>query len=362
MLAIGGCYGPRVPTGAACDPLAPACPDGQACVTTAGGSFCGEPGQGPDAAPDVPPVDAGALAHVKLAPGWSADVFRDFSADHAFVPVEFVDGAESYSNLPDRLFVLDAPFARTLGMLAGRQVIELSREGYVVHDFGRHAPNTAGLPDYLRGATFVASLDGGGPAVLVSSSSSLGGDGSFKIDPAWSIATDDVKNNVRAVLYDQAGAFDARPAAEGYLGTQNGVVRRSDDMLIVPGDNQSMRVIGEDLLVARFVMGAGMQLIRVAGKTHEEKQLASARDLQIGDGAPPPPALAWAVVDQQAVKLVGEGGELDTIAETNDPDFVWQAVAAPAKPHPLAGATPTLYVLEGNRARDVDRVLVLTGP
>jgi len=63
-LLVAGCYGPRVPDGVRCDPTSPACPSGQTCVTTAGGSICTSAVSGPDApatdaqldaAPDAPP-------------------------------------------------------------------------------------------------------------------------------------------------------------------------------------------------------------------------------------------------------------------------------------------------------------------
>lgn len=58
-LALAGCYSPRAPFGAPCDPAASACPSGQACVRQENGTFCDVP---PDAASDAPATrDAAAI-------------------------------------------------------------------------------------------------------------------------------------------------------------------------------------------------------------------------------------------------------------------------------------------------------------
>ena len=58
-LLVAGCYGPRVPDGVRCDPESPACPTGQTCVTTAGGSICTSAVSGPDAPATDAQLDAG---------------------------------------------------------------------------------------------------------------------------------------------------------------------------------------------------------------------------------------------------------------------------------------------------------------
>jgi hypothetical protein len=56
IAGLGGCFSPRPPTGAPCDPASPAaCPAGQVCTAQAAGHFCLEPGTGveTDASPDT---------------------------------------------------------------------------------------------------------------------------------------------------------------------------------------------------------------------------------------------------------------------------------------------------------------------
>jgi hypothetical protein len=105
-----------------------------------------------------------------------------------------------YSNQPDGVFVLRPPFAEALAVISGRAVFELTATSFTVHDHGKHAPNTAGLPDHIRDGRFVPDLDATGPALLLASSSDLGGDGTFRVTPAWAISSDRTTNNTRAIL------------------------------------------------------------------------------------------------------------------------------------------------------------------
>jgi hypothetical protein len=366
LLLACGCYAPSVPAGAPCDPAAPRCPGGQVCVPAAGGHVCGTPGAvdappGGDA-PDPPPE----LAHVRPAPGWTAAIYRDFSARYDYVAADFVDGPETYSNQPDGMFVLRPPFAEALAVIAGRDVLELTASAFTAHDYGSHPPNTAGLPDHLRGGTFVPDLDGGGPALLLSSSSASSGDGTFRVTPMWAIASDRTTNNTRGILWDPTGRFDAIAAPEGYLGTMAGVVRRSTGSMgapILAGDTKTMHLAGDDLLITRQ-LATSVQLLRITTGTHEEKPLVERSFIELADGPAPDPYLAWAILDSSLLVLVRPDGTLETVAESTDPAYHWQAAAAAAPPHALAGtaAAPIVYVLEGNRTRDLDRVIAIRTP
>jgi hypothetical protein len=358
LLLLGGCYAPSTPAGAPCDPEAPSCPAGQSCVPAAGGGYvCGQPDGADAAPPDAPPV----LGHVRGAPGWSARVFQDFSGRFKYVMTDFVDVDETYDNQPDSMFVLEPPFAEALAVLAGRVVIELTGSKYTPHDFGAHAPNTAGLPDHLRGGTYVPALGLGGAALLLSSSSRITGDGTFRVTPAWAISSDRTTNNTRAILWDAAGRFDGGAAPEGYLGTMGGVVRRSTGSTgaaIIAGDTKTMHLSGVNLLLTRQ-LATSVQLIEVATGTHAETILAERTMIELADGPAPAPHRAWAILDRAQLVLVHGDGTLETVAESTDAAYTWEAAAAAAPPHPLAGAGPTVYLIESNRALDVDRVLAI---
>lgn len=363
LLLSCGCFAPRAPGGAPCDPAAPLCPDGQVCLPFAGAHACDADPPPPDDAANDAPSD---LAHVRPAPGWAASVFHDFSARFDHVPIDFVDGPEMYGNEPDSLFVLRPPFAEALAVVAGRVVIELTAATYTAHDFGQHAPNTPGLPDHLRAGTWVPDLDNAGPSLLLVSSSANGGDGTFRVTPAWTITSDRTTNNTRGILWDATGRFDGLPAADGYLGTMGGLVRRSTGSAgaaIVPGDTKTMHLAGDDLLVTRQ-LATSVQLLQITTGTHAEKPITERAFVELAEGPAPAPYLAWAILDSSVLVLIRADGILEIVAESTDPAYEWQAAAAAAPPHALAGtaAAPIVYVLEGNRARDIDRVIAIHRP
>ena len=200
--------------------------------------------------------DAGPLAHVEIRPGWTVEVFHDFSAKHEFRTADFIDGPDVYSNLPTSLFILEAPFPRLLGMTAGRQLIEIGRTEYIVHDYGMHPPDTTDVPDGLLDGVYVPNLDNNGPALLLASSSANTGDGTFRVKPDYSIGTDINFNNVRAVIWDETGAFDAKGVPEGYLLAQTALERRSDTTAIITGDVGTGRIVGSDIIIAEILPGA----------------------------------------------------------------------------------------------------------
>lgn len=106
------------------------------------------------------------------------------------------------------------------------------------------------------------------------------------------------------------------------------------------------------------------RLIRVqamAAGMYPETQLAQAGRVVLGEGTPPG-AQAWAVIDNARLAAVTATNDIDTIAESIDPAYQWRSAVSPPPGHPLATAPNIVYVLEGNRVLDIDRVLVLTKP
>ncbi len=368
LLLIGGCFAPSTPAGVPCDPSAPVCPTGQACEPVAGGGFaCG--GGPADPGTDARPGDAGTdgpteLAHVRTAAGWSTRVLHDFSARFTYVPIDFVDGTELYSNQPDHMFVLRPPFAEALAVVAGRVVIELTATTYTPHDYGQHVPNTAGLPDHLRGGTYVPSLDGGSPALLLSASSMSTGDGTFRVTERWAISSDRTNNNTRAILWDSTGAYKGNGLPDGYLGAMNGVFARSAAPMTAPivgGDIRTMHLAGASMLLTRELATGQMELIEMTdGMPPLVKTITESASIELADGPAPAPHLAWAIIDRKRLVLIRADRSFETVAESTDPTYGWQAAAVAAPPHALAGTSgPIIYLLEGNRAREIDRVIAI---
>jgi hypothetical protein len=308
----------------------------------------------PDAPPDAPP-----FAYIDLAAGYDVSLFQDFSSAFVFDAMDWPEMTEFHDNAARYLFTLDTPFPKGLGVIAGRTIFVLDGASLETHDFGQHPRNTAGQADNLTGAVLVPNFSLAGTALVVSSGSEDTGDGLFAIDAQWAISTDLSVNNTRCVLYDATGAFDAQATAQRYLGGQGGVVRRSDQVVVAPGDIRSMRLIDEDLLVTRFLTAtATEEPVRRVGTPHAATVLPRTR-LRIVDVAPPASAIAWAIADETQLVLVRPDGTLDVIAELTDPAYRWASAHLPPDGHPLAGR---IYVLESNRDRDLDRVLAITTP
>jgi hypothetical protein len=307
-------------------------------------------------APDAP---VSTVDHVVMAPGWSVAVYRDFSALHDYRDADFIDSDETYSNVPDRMIALSAPYPEELLVAAGRVAIELTDTAFVAHDFGQHLPDTPGTADALSCVRFVPDK-GGVPTLLVSSSSRNTGDGVYTLPPSWVLAPELSTNNVRCAIWDEQGRFDARGTPEGYLSTSSGITRQSDLQPIDFMDSRSLRLLDPHLLVVRYASDTDMRLVRITSSTHAELELAQATSIELGDGAPPDGGLAWVLLDLQRLTSITPSGPLTEIARTSDPAFTWQAAVTPPAGHALATAPVIVYVLENSRALDLDRVLVLT--
>ncbi|HEY5920533.1 MAG TPA: hypothetical protein VIV11_02630 [Kofleriaceae bacterium] len=305
------------------------------------------------------------LPHID-ATGWSVSVFADLSSTLTYVPVDFVDGTEMYDNMPIGLFVLRPPYQEVLGVIAGREVYEVGATTIVAHDFGNHAPDDPQLPDQIIDGLWSPRFAGGNPTVLLTSSSAGAGDGLFAISTQWISSRAATTNNTRAVTWDDSGAFDARGTPEAYLGANSGVFRNSDQVQVIGGDTVAVKAIGDQLLIVRRIaVDADERIILVSSMSagmYPQVQLAQYAVARLGDGAPPAPAIAWAVADGNQLLAVNASGAPTVVASSSDPDFKWRDAATPPAGHALASHPNIVYVLETNRVLDIDRVLVFTSP
>jgi hypothetical protein len=325
---------------------------------------CGRGGFGivPDGGDDA---DAGSttdgdvgpdLSHIAVSPGWTVEVFRDFSADHVYVEDDFLEATSIYSNAPIDLFVLHPPFPEALGMLAGRHVVVIDELRYEAHDYGQHLPNTPGLPDRLRGAVWTPE------GIRVTSSSEGAGDGLFAIATDWTITQLASDNNARDVTWDAEGTFDALGTPRLYYGHDMGVMRGDANMTepetIVGGNVHSLNIVGDVLVLTRTTTG-GMALRRIESTTHSASIVTMSELIMLADGAAPPTALGWVVVDGKRLARANASAAtpFTPIADTLDPDYVWWGAAVPPPTHRLGTPWPSLYVIESNRALDIDRIL-----
>lgn len=363
LLVVGllaGCFDPRPPAGVSCDPAAPNCPDGQRCLAQGSGFVCGGTGIADDAGTDDTPSDA-PFAYVQLAAGYNIDQFQDFSSSFTFNAEDWAEATQFHDNQPDYLFAIEKPYPESIGIIAGRVIYAIDGTSLAAFDFGQHPRNTAGQADNLTaGAMIRLSSTATEPTLIVTSSSEDAGDGMFTITPTGDIATDLAANNTRSLLADGDGAFDDLGLPERYLGTQGGLIRRSDQTMIATGDIRSLHVAGiNDLWMTKSVnTDTQEQLFRVASTTHALTPHAARETFRLAEGPTlTPDATAYAVVDRKQIVIVNADGSLDVIAELVDPSFIWTSVVVPPSSHSLAGK---IYVLESNRGRNLDRVLAIT--
>lgn len=296
------------------------------------------------------------LSHIRVAPGWSAAVAYDFSTEHPYVDVDFVDGAEMYSNGPGKAFTLSLPYAQGIGVIAGRDILVITK-GLEIHSFGAHPPNTAGLPDELTGAVWA------NPTLLATSSSLNDGDGVFGISANWTISQINTNNNMRDVTYDLAGGFDGVGVGAAYYGDITGVYRLGppDVMVATSVDASSVHVAGDALLFVDRRSDTDADLVSVASTSHTTTVLATSATIQLADGDALAPQLGWATLShKQLVEIVPGAAPFQSIAETTDPLFTWQGAAIPPPSHPLAMPWPSIYLVESNRALGIDRLLRFT--
>ena len=81
--------------------------------------------------------------------------------------------------------------------------------------------------------------------------------------------------------------------------------------------------------------------------------------MRILEGEPPAGYIAWAVIDFKQLARIAADGTIDVVAETIDPAYAWTGGLVPPAGHPLASR---LFILESNRALDLDRVVEIKKP
>jgi hypothetical protein len=318
---------------------------------------CGRGGFDPvDGADGTTPPD---LTHVQLATGWSVSVFHDFSQEHPYNDTEFPDPPELYSNAPVKAFTLSLPYPQAIGVCAGRDILVITATGIEIHYYGMHPPNDMNLPDGINGAVWT------NPRLLVTSTSSMGGDGVFWIAGDWTISPIVNPNNTRDITFDAAGGFDSVGVGQPYYGDMTGVyLLGPPSVLIVPsGDAASLHVAGDVLLFTDRHTDVDSDLVSVASGTHATTVLATASAIQLADGDATAPALGWATIDnKQLVEVIPGSAPFEAIAETTDPLYTWMGAAIPPPSHPLGTPWPSIYLIESNRALGIDRLLRFTMP
>ncbi len=316
-----------------------------------------------DAAVDAGDGAVDELPHVTTAPGWTKSVYVDFSADFTYVADDFRDGVTGETvvdNQPDKMAVLGAPFGEVLAIGAGRTIIELSTDRYIEHDFGMHAQDTIN-PDDINRMSLVPDAGGMGARLVFCSSSDGSGDGMFLVNTSWTVARDMNTNNARAFLWDEAGMVQGTPQV--FLGTGNGMFRRPDDATTIrSGDFRGMLPIVGGMVFVRAIATDDQRLVRAIwnGSTFVEAELTVREAIDFADGDRPASGLAWAITDLDQLDEVANDGTMTMIARSSEPAHIWRAAAVPPIGHALAQSKRTIYVLETNRALDIDRVLVFT--
>lgn len=299
--------------------------------------------------------------NVTAPPGWTVEVYRDFSADYEFRSMDFSEPMETYSNDTIRLFVVEAPFEPGLGIVAGRHVLELQASGaFVDHNYTPAAVDTVG-PDVITAGTFFPNIDGA-PAIVLSATSWGAGDGHYTLDTSWTLTQATANNNVWTVSADPTGRFDGLGLPALYWSGYEQALFRYGWVEIVPAASASdIQVLpgGEMLAV---VQGAPASLVRIESVTHGVTQLMgpAMRSLTLVAGAPERfSGYAYALYDQRQLIELRRDGSFTVLAET---DWTWASAVVPPASHPLGAGRPGFYILDKNRALDRDRVIRLVPP
>jgi hypothetical protein len=317
---------------------------------------CGRAGFDPLPPRDAAVVDPDAsLAHVQLASGWTATLLVDLTGIVPYQPNDFSDGSnETLDNAPLSVATLYAPFAASLAVSAGRDVIELASDGTpTVHDYRPAAPDTTG-PDQCAHLAFGTTPDVGS-VLWIGASSQGSGDGLYRVDPSsWAITRDATNNNLNGVAWDSTGAYDSIGTPSIYFVDQSYLYRRdgsgSATPIIAQADTMDTLVVSASEIYVENYLETD-ELDRVDTGTHELSTVTTGAAFSVVEEGAPSAPTAIAIRDTSVLASFASDGSEQDIAASTDPEWVWQSASAPQSPHPLAGG---FVVLESNRTLDRD--------
>lgn len=328
---------------------------------------CGRLGYDPSAVADdaAPAIDASTTDHIRLADGWTASVWRDFSEVIDYREQDYFDGDEVYSNAPLVLFQLAPPFVDGVGVMAGRLIVELSADGTTTeHDYRPLMVNTPGQPDHMSDAVQIPSWRARDASILVSSTSDLQGDGVFLLAQDWALSRVGGYNNVRSVAFDGAGNFDAVGAPEIYWGAHFGLWKYAEPMpeKIINGDVVSAAIQPSNTILAvrRVTNEARVELLKVDSGTHNELLIGvyNGSRMPIVRGTVTSQGATFVRTNSELVEIAAASDDI-IIASTLDPDWKWMsAIRVSSGPLAFDG----FYLLERNPALNVERVLRIHAP
>jgi hypothetical protein len=320
---------------------------------------CGRSGFDPLHDAPIVPQDANSLAHVQLASGWTATLLVDLTGIVPYNADDFDDGSnEVLDNAPITVATLYAPFAASLAVSAGRDVIELASDGTpTVHDYRPATPDTAG-PDQCAHMAFGDTPDVGAQ-LWIGASSQGQGDGVYRVDPAtWEITRDAMNNNVNGLAWDSQGAYDAFGTPAMYFVDTSNLWRRdgsgSATSIVFENDTMDTLVVTASAIYVENDLTTD-EIDTVASGTHALATLATSSAFHVVEEGPLAATSVIAIANTTTLASYADDA-VTPIASSTDPSWVWQSASAPQPPHPLAGG---YVVLESNRTLDRDDLVYI---
>jgi hypothetical protein len=314
---------------------------------------------------------------IEVPPGWSVEVWVDFSSSFTFMPVQYVDDPYEFNNRPHHMFLLPAPFTPGIGLVATWEIFEIrAPDVFIPHGYYPGSDDGPG-PDALWDAVFCDAWMAAGPGICVAAGSQNGGDGHYRIAPDWSITPLSSTNNVCDLAYDPAGLFDAVGAPTIYWSGPDGL-RRFGEPVFYPGMlNGAFTEIlpsGDVLTFHTETTTNRRRLVRVASGTHAElvvreavgtfepiaRQHAGVYAIVTGDVARFPGA-GYAIDAARELLEIDASGAATTIARAGS-GWRWTHALVPPASHPLGAAGPAFYLLEFEPATETNRIIRIAPP